>query len=161
MSPVDFLEFLEAPRLAVEKLEHRHAREVLLKISVDAGDGDANLAVGLAHRLAKRHRGEDDQGQHRKGQQRQLPVHLEHHDDDADERKEVLKDGRHARREQVVEHVHVRGDARDQAAHRVAVEEAHLQPLQVAEDLLPEVVHHLLPHELHGERLPEFQEEGR
>ncbi len=99
-------------------------------------------------------------GKHRERQQRQLPVQFQHHHHDAEQREEIPEDGHHAGSEQVVQHVHVRRHARHQAAHRIAVEEAHLQPLQVEEDLLAQVVHHLLPHHLHGERLREFQQEA-
>ena len=59
----------------------------------------------------------------------------------------------HAGGEQVVQHIHVRSDPRHQPAHGVAVKEAHLQALEVRKKLLAQVVHHALPHHLHGERL--------
>ena len=69
MCPVDVFKLLEAAGLAIEKLEHRHPRQVFLQVGVDACDGDANLAVRLAHGLAKHHGGEHNQGQNGKRQQ--------------------------------------------------------------------------------------------
>ena len=94
------------------------------------------------------------------GQQRQLPVHIQHHHHDAQEREEIPEDRYHPGREEVVQHIHVGGHPGHQAAHGVAIEKGHFQPLQVQEDLLAQVVHHLLPHQLHGERLREFQQEA-
>ena len=77
----------------------------------------------------------------------------EHHDHDADEREHVAEDRDDARREQVVQHVHVGRDARHQPADRVAVVVAQIEPLQVAVDLHPQVEHDALPGHLHRPRL--------
>ena len=92
---------------------------------------------------------------------RQLPVKPDHHRHNRQEGKEVAENGDDAGREQVVQHIHVGGDTRHHAAHRVAVVETQLQALQVAENLLAQVVHDFLSHQLHGERLDKLQDKGQ
>ncbi len=93
--------------------------------------------------------------------QRQAPVHLQHDEQNADEHEHVFKDRHHAGGEHFVERVHVGGDAGDQTADRVAVEEADVHALQVAKDLAAQVKHDLLPGPLHEVGLQEFQEESK
>jgi hypothetical protein len=54
------------------------------------------------------------------------------------------------RREQLVQHVDVRGHPGHQTANRVAVVEAEVELLQVRKHLHPQVEHHPLPGDLHG-----------
>ena len=75
---VHFGKFVEGTLLAVEKLQHHHAADVLLHVGVDAGDGGANAPVRVAHFVAKNLGGEGDQRQDREGDQGQLPVHAQH-----------------------------------------------------------------------------------
>ena len=98
-------------------------------------------------------RDERDERQHREGDEREPPVHPQHHDHDADQREDVAEDGDDAGGEQIVQHVHVGGDARHQAADRVAVVVAQIQPLQVPVDRHPQVEHDPLPGQLHRPRL--------
>ena len=91
----------------------------------------------------------DDQRQHGEGDERQPPVHPQHHRHDADEREHVAEDRDDARGEQVVQHVDVGGDARHQPADRVAVVVAQVEPLQVAVDRHAQVEHDPLPGQLH------------
>ena len=156
---VDPVELLQAAVLVIEELNHGHPRQVLLQVRVDARDGEADAPVGFPHRLAEPHRGQHDERQDGKRQQRQLRVHPKHHDHDAHEREEVPEDGDHAGGEQVVQHVHVRGHAGNHPPHGVAIEEAQLQALQVRKDLFAQIVHHALADHLHGEVLSEFQQE--
>ncbi len=47
----------------IEELHHAHAADMLLRVGVDAGDGGAHAAVGLAHMLAEHARDQQDEGQ--------------------------------------------------------------------------------------------------
>ncbi len=94
-------------------------------------------------------RDERDERQHGEGHQRQPPVHPQHHAHDADEREDVAEDRDDAGREQIVQHVHVRGDARHQPADRIAIVVAEVEPLQMAVDRHPQVEHDPLPGQLH------------
>ena len=69
--------------------------------------------------------------------------------DDAREEQDVAEDRHDAGREELVQGVHVGGHPGDQPADGVAVVEGDGQALQVAEDLPAQVVHDVLPHELH------------
>ena len=72
----------------------------------------------------------------------------------------VVDHGDDAGGEQIVQRVDVGGDARDQAADRAAVEEAHRQALQVLENFLAQVVHRLLADRLHDANLHVLQGEA-
>ena len=39
--------------LAIEELQHDHAADVLLQVRINAGDGDADAAIGIAHPVAE------------------------------------------------------------------------------------------------------------
>ena len=124
----------------------------------------AHRAVRLAHVRAEPLRDEPDQRQHREGDERQPPVHPDHHRHDADQREDVAEDRHDAGREQLVQDVHVGRDARHQPADGIPVVEAQVEPLQVSVDLHPQVEHdplaghlhhpglHVLEHERSGKR---------
>ena len=70
------------------------------------------------------------------------------------------KMAKHAGGEHLVEGVDVGGEARDQAADGIAVEEADVHALHVAEDLAAQVEHDFLAGPLHQVGLDELQAEG-
>jgi len=70
----------------------------------------------------------------------------------------VIDNGQHAGGEHLVDGVHVRGDACDEAAHGVSVKEADVHALHVAEDVATQVEHELLPSPLHEVDLDELEE---
>ena len=157
---VDGGEGLAVPRLAAEQLHHRHAREVLLEEGVDARHPPARLAEGPPRALAEPVGEGEEERDHGEGDEGEAPVEGHHHRHDPEQGEEVAEDGDDARGEQLVHRVHVGGDARHEPAHRVAVEVAHVQPLQVREDLAPHVLHDPLPGHLHDVVLPEAHDEG-
>ena len=112
--------------LAIEDLHHAHAGDVFLQERVDARDGGADAAVGVAHAVAEEPGGHDDErAAPRSVARREPPVHVEKHTRPMHaSRKTSLTMVDDARGEQIVERVHVGGDARDQAADRAAVEES-------------------------------------
>ena len=146
--------------LAVEELDDAHAGDVLLGEGVDLGGGGALGAVTDADELAEDVRREDDERDDGQGEQRQGPGHPEHDGDDINERDDVLEDGEDARGEHLVDGVDVRGDAGDEPADGVAVEEADVLVLDVAEDLPAEIEHDLLAGPLHEVGLDELEAEG-
>ncbi len=134
---------------------------MLLGEAVDAADGGADAAVALADVVAEEARDDEDQRQDGEGQKGQPPVDGEHHDGHHGEVEEVVHDGQNARGEHLVDGVHVGGDAGDQAAHGVGVEEADVHALHVAEDLAAQVEHQLLAGPLHQVGLNELKEVGQ
>ena len=158
--PIDLVEAPEVQRLAPEQLDGRHACDVFLQERVDARDPPAHDAVRIAHVSAEPLRDEDDQRQHREGDQRQLPVHPQHHAHDADEREHIAENRDHARREQIVQHVDIRGDARHQASDGVPVVILQIEPLQVPVNRHPQVEHDSLAGQLHRPRLHVLGDEG-
>ena len=157
---VDGLEVVVGALFAVEKLHHGHAADVFLGKAVDAGDGGAHAAVALANAVAEEARDDEDERQNREGQQRQPPVDVEHHDGHDGEGEEVVDDGENAAGEHFVDGVDVGGDARDQAAHGMGIEEADVHALHVAEDVAAQVEHDLLAGPLHQVGLDKFEEIG-
>ena len=146
---VQLVELAELARFAVEQLHDQHARQVLLQEGVDPRQADALLAVGGAHPALEHWLTRAITGSTASADQRQPPVEQQHDDDDADQRHQVARHRDHARADELVQRVHVVGQAADQPAHRVAVEVAERLVLQVGEDLQAQVVHHLLADHLH------------
>ena len=159
VAAIDFREAVVGLALAIEELQHHHAADVLRQVGVDAGDGDADAAIGIANLVAENLGGDHDERQHGKSDQRQLPVHAQHHAENAEEHEEVFEDGDHAGGEHFVQGVNVGGDARDQAADGILVEEGNVQPLQMAENLAAEIEHHFLAGPLHEVGLQELEQE--
>ena len=157
MAVVDFGEFVVGAALAIEELEHRHATDVFLQVRVNPGDSGADAAVGISHLDAENLRGVGDERKHSKGDERQLPIHCRHNENNSDQHKDVFENRNNARGEHLVEGVDVGGDARDQAADRILVVEADVHVLQVAEDLAAKVEHDFLSDPLHEIGLGELQ----
>lgn len=136
-------------RLAYEQLEHRHAGDVLLQEGVDRRDPCAHLAEAVASPALEPQGQEQKQRQDREGDHRQSPVEPEEHAHDAEEDRDVAADRHQPGGEELVERVDVTGDSRHQAAQRVAIEIRHGEPLEVPEEVAPEIEHDLLTHHLH------------
>ena len=156
---VDVLEALEVQRFAAEDLNGRHTRQVLLQIRVDARDERADHSIRLADVAAEPLGDQDDQRQDDEARQRQLRVHAQHHDHDAEQREHIAEDGDDSGGEQVVQDIHVARDARHQAANGITVVEPQIQPLQMGVNLHPQVVHDALPGQLHHPRLDVLERE--
>ena len=157
---VDGGEVVEGAALAVEELHDGHAGDVLLREGVDAGGGVALAAIAVANVTAEDAGDVEDGRDDRDGEQRQRPAHAQHDDDDEGEDEDVLEDGEHAGGEHLVERVDVGGDARDEPADGVVVEEGGRHALQVAEDLAAQVEHDLLAGPLHEVGLEELEQIG-
>src|SRR5437016_353424 len=156
---IALLEFIHGLAFAVEELHDAHAGNVFLEESVDAGDGGADAAVGVAHELAEDHGYDQDAGEDGESVQGEAAVNLEEEHGHDHEEEEVVDHGNDACGEKIVEGVDVRGYARDQAADGVAVEVAHRQTLHVAEYFAAHVVHGLLADALHDANLDVLGEE--
>ena len=155
-SPVPGVEALELLRfllLAVEELHGGHAGDVLLQEGVDGGDAGPHLAIRDPRAAAEPDRHDDDERRDREQHQRQAPVHPEEHADDADQHEDVAEDGDESGREHLVERVDVGGHAGHEPAHGIPVEVLDVEPLQMPEDLFAEVVHDVLPHQIHQHHL--------
>ena len=143
--------------LAVEQLQHEHARNRFLQKRVDAGNRSPNAAIGIADLVAEDQGRVDNQRHNRKGHQRQLPVHLQHDDEDEGEDEHVLKNRDDARCEHFVQGIDVGGDSRDEPADGILVEEPDVHVLQMPENLAAQIEHDLLAGPLHEVGLDELQ----
>ena len=157
---VDGGEVVEGAALAVEELYDGHAGDVLLGEGVDAGGGESLAAVGVADVAAEDFGDVEDGGDDGEGEQRERPVHADHDGDDEDEQKDVLEDGQDAGGEHLVESIDVGGDAGDEFADGVAIEEGRMHGLDMAEDLAAEIEHDFLSGPLHEVGLDEFEAVG-
>src|SRR6185437_2094052 len=157
---VDLAELLKGALLAVVGLHHRDAGDVLLHEDVDPGHKEANLAIALAHGGAEEVGGNGDGRQDPQSDERKLPIEADHHHDDHGEDEDVVEERDQGGRNGVVEHFDVVGDAGDEAAGGILVEERNGKALQMAEDLLAQVVHRALAHRLHGVGLAEIEDEA-
>src|SRR5260370_39235021 len=156
---IALLKFLDGFAFAVEELHNAHAGNVFLKKSVDAGNGRANPAIGVADELAKNHGDDEDAGQDGKSIERKAAVDLEEQSGHDHEEEEIVDHGNDAGGEEIVEGIDVRGHARDQPADGIAVEITHRQTLQAAEYFAAHVVHGLRADALHDANLDELGEE--
>src|SRR5438477_12746464 len=156
---IALLEFIHGLALAIEELHDAHAGDIFLEERVDAGNGCADAAIGVAHGLAENHNDDEDTGEDGKSVQRKAAVDLEEEHGHDHEEEEVVDHGDDACGEKIVEGVDVRGYAGDQPADGVAVEVAHRQTLHVAEYFAAHVVHGLLADALHDANLDVLREE--
>ena len=157
-----FGELVELLLLAAEDLDDLHAGQVLAEIGVDRGQPRAHDAVRLARDQAEN----DGQHQHDRQQyeavQRQAGVEREHDDDQAGDFDHVAEQLDQDVGEDLVDGLHVVGDAGHQLADRRRVEKAHGQRFDVREDLVAQVVDDVLAHLLHHQELePVAQEEAQ
>jgi hypothetical protein len=90
-----------------------------------------------------------DQRQHRERDAEQLGIQAGHRDHDADQREQVAEQRANTGRHQLVQHVDVTGEARHDAADRMAVEVRHRQRLQLAEQRGAQIQHDALTDALH------------
>ena len=153
MPGVDVLELGVVPRLAIERLHRAHAAQVLVQEPVHARQPDADVAERAPHFDAKDQRQDHDQRQHRERDAHELGIEAHHRHHDPDEHEHVADDRDHARGEELVQDVHVVREPGHDAAHRMAIEIGDRQPLQVAEELEPQIQHDVLSHPLHDPRL--------
>ena len=153
-------EVVEGALFPAEELHDAHAGDMLLGKGVDARNGGANAAVGVAHAVAEDAGDEQDDRQHGKGDQCQPPTHSQHDHHNADQHEDIFKDREDAGGEHLVEGVYVGGESRNKAAYRIAVEEGDVHSLQVAEDLRAHVIHDLLAGPLHEVGLGELEHVG-
>ncbi len=133
-------EALQLAGLAGERLDDPHPGDVLLGVRgeladallhlLDRGPRAAAVAVGDDHH--ERHRRECDQAQ--------LRVDDDHHDAGEHDREDRLQDEHEAVAEEEAHRLQVHGAARHQLSRLLVVEEAQLQPLQMAVDPLAQVV---------------------
>ena len=132
---------------------------MFLQVGVDARDGHADPPVALGHRAPENRRRQNDQRHRQQHHQREPRAHAEHDGHNQRQHQHIAENGHQTGSEQVVEHVYVRGDARHQPAHRVAVVESQIQPLQMLHELLAQVEHGKLAGVLHQIGLSEFANE--
>ncbi len=158
--PVDGGEVVVGARFAVEELDDAHAGDVLLHVGVDVGDGGADAAVGVADVAAEDAGDVEDGGNDGEGEEGERPAHAEHDEDDEEEDEDVFKDGKDAGGEHLVDGVDVGGDAGDEAADGVAVEEGGLHALDVGKDFAAHVEHDFLAGPLHEVGLEELEQVG-
>ena len=125
------VEVAQIALLAVEKLHHLHAGNVLLQIGIEPRQARAQLAIG-AHGEALEVEGRDaDDRDHCAADQGQLKVDISHEADDGQQSEKIHKDRDYAFAEKLVEGVDVVGGAGHNSAQRRAVEVAQRQLLQV------------------------------
>ena len=145
--PVQLAEASGRVRLPPEELDDPHPGEPLLEERVEPGEPVADVAEGVSHPAAEDRGREPDQRNHREGDQRELDVDHQHHPHDGDEGEHVAEDRHHAGGEELVQRLDVGRHPGHQPADRIPVEVGDAEPLQMAEDLHPEVVHHPLADE--------------
>ncbi len=77
---------------AVEQLQHQHAGDRFLQEGIDARNRNPDTAIGIAHLVAEDLGRVDDERKHGKGQERKLPIHVQHDGKDEREHEYIFKD---------------------------------------------------------------------
>ena len=154
-------ELLGGLGLAIEQLHDGHAADVFLKESVDAGNGRADAAVGIAHFVAEDPGGAHNQREDGKSHQSETPIDFQHDSGEEDQENRVVEHGGHAGSKQIVERVHIGGHARDQTPDGRTVVKTHRHALEMPEDFLAQVIHGLLAHALHHAHLEILEKKPR
>ena len=145
---------------AIEKLQHRDAVDVLLKIGVDSGDGHADAPVALLHAAAELDGDQNHQRHHRQQQAGHAGAELQHGHHHERQHQQIAQNHQQAGREQFVECVDIGSDARDHASHRIAIVVRDIQPLQVRHQLAAKIEHGFLADPLHEVLLAEIAHQG-
>src|SRR5262249_54059067 len=159
---VDVGELAEPLLLAIEELNGLSARNVLLRECVQPRDLGPNLAEAFARPPTEPGGGRDEQRHDRQRDEREPPVEVEHHPQRARDQHNVAEHFDQPRSEEFVERVDVGGQPGDQPPDRVGVVKRHLDGLELAEDLLAQVVHHALPDgvEQHVLKIPDAERDS-
>ena len=158
---VDAAEADLVPRLARVGLDDAHAGDVLRKRRGDEADALTHAPVGAVGADAEPDRRERHQRQHRQRREREPPVEHEQDDSRADEQHQVLHERGDAVGDQRVERLDVVRDAADDGAGAVALEVPEREPLQVREELDPQVGERTFAHPAGEVRLQRREPEGR
>ncbi len=132
---------------------------MLLQISVYFCDGDANAPVALRRRAPETHRHQNYNRHDRQHEAGQSRAQAQHHEDYKRQHQNVADNGHQARGKQIIQHIHVGGDARYQAPDRILIEVGDIEPLQVSHELTAQIKHRLLSCPLHQVRLSEIKKE--
>ena len=133
-------EALELARLGGERLDHAHARDVLLGLGGQLGDALLDLLQRRPRALPVA-RGDHDHERHRRERERgQRRVLGEHRHRGEQDRQPALGDPHEAVAEEEADRLQVDRRARHQLARLLAVEEAELERLQVAVEAVAQVV---------------------
>ena len=146
---VELAVLAKLPRFLPEELNHLHADDVLLDESVEHRDPCADPAIYHTHPPLEDERHGKERGKHGEGHQGETPVQIDQHHHDAEEHEDVAEYRNDARREELVQRVDVGRNASDEPPHRVSIEKAWMELLQMAEDLPSHVVHDSLTRHVH------------
>jgi hypothetical protein len=147
---VELVEALGVAVLAVEELHGLHAGEVLGQVGVRAAGAQAHGAERVADAQAQVVERHEQQRHDRQRHEREAPVDDEHVDHQADDQADVGDQADDAVGHGGLDGLDVAGDAGDQAADRGAVEEPHVELLDLAEGVAAQVVDHVLADPRHG-----------
>ena len=143
-----------------EELHDAHSGDVLLEERVYPGDFHAHVAVRVARALAEPVRHPEHRQEDRERDRGERRVEGEEDGHDSREDRDVAEERDEARREELVQGVDVRREARHEPADGRPVEDGDVGALEVGEDPRPEVVHDALAH-LRGPRDHDHHEDER
>ena len=120
---------------APKQLHDAHPRDSLLQEGVDARQLGADLPIRLAHASPEHRRDPENPRHNQIRRDRHPPIDDDHQDRNRPEGKEITEPRDHSRREQLVERLHVVGDARDEAPHWITVKKGDRESLQMRKEL--------------------------
>ena len=137
---VQLREAAAVARLLAERAHHAHAGERLLEVGRDLRDLLAREPVGARRDEPERHARHEQDGEGEERDQGELRVEQHQDHRGADQRERGREERRDPLGHELVERLHVVRQPRDQHARLVARVEADRQPLEVLEELDPQVL---------------------
>ena len=145
-------EFLIVTALAAKQLDEQHAADVLSRKAIEPRDVQPLFAEGVPHDDCEPAHDDREERHDHERDESQLPAGPEQRSRHANDDEEVGNDRQGARCQQFVESGDVVGEAGDKPADRIAIVERDGHALEMAKELQPQIVHHLLgdDHHLHS-----------
>lgn len=148
--------------LPVENLDHLHAGEVFGQEGIQSRQPGFAHLVGPAGEGAEHHGQNGHHRHHHKRQQRHTHVQQQHHRRQADDLHRVFEQLHQDGGVQLVDRLHVVGDAGDDLSHRGQIEKPHGQALHVFKELPAHLIDDLLSRPLQQQELdPVAHEQSR
>jgi hypothetical protein len=135
----DLAEVGDVPLLAGERLHDAHAGDVLRERRCDESEPLADGRIRASGVDPEQDRADAHHGDHGERGEGQPPVEHEQQDRRSDQRQRALHERRDAVGDELVEGLDVIRQPADDHAGTVTLEEAKREPLQVAEELHPQV----------------------
>jgi hypothetical protein len=130
-----------------------------LKKGIHLGESLANLSESIAGAMAEQQRDEEDQGQEQEGQQGKPPMQVKEHEDDPDQKEDILEQVNQDSGKHLMNVLDIVGEPGHQPPDRVLIKKGYRKGLDMREKSHPKIMHRPLTRHFHQIDLIEIQAE--